>query len=213
MSSYQYAELDKLIKEYEEDSNTVRAERLVMKNYPKVLTMSAASSFEHNIKIACQDFLDTPKLPIVPNYPKINDITRLPKVDKIYGKLEAYNENGVEHLSAEKFYDLFGTSFKSDVQTIFNTKLQEKKTTVTAKVNWLLPLCGTEEKYDFDYAKQSDLKIELDRCSFSDAESAFLNLKLRRNRLAHDYIHGLSDTFEDILKFYNLAVLYALSVE
>ena len=56
MSNNRYAELDKLIKEYEEDSITVRSERLVMKNYPKVLTMSAASSFEHNIKNACQDF-------------------------------------------------------------------------------------------------------------------------------------------------------------
>ena len=77
----------------------------------------------------------------------------------------------------------------------------------------MLPLCGTDDKYDLDYAKQCDLKIELDRCSFDDAESAFLNLKLRRNRVAHDYIHGLSDTFEDILKFYNLAVIYAIAIE
>ena len=205
--------MDKLIKEYEEDSITVRSERLVMKNYPKVLTMSAASSFEHNIKNTCQDFLDNPKLPIVPNYPKINSIRQSPLVDKIYGKLEAYNDNGIEHLAADKFYELFGTSFKTDVQTIFAIKLQEKKAEVTAKVNSLLPLCGTEDKYDLDYAKQSDLKIELDRCNFDDAERAFLNLKLRRNRVAHDYIHGLSDTFEDILKFYNLAVIYAVSIE
>ena len=213
MSNNRYSELDKLIKEYEEDSITVRSERLVMKNYPKVLTMSAASSFEHNIKNTCQDFLDNPKLPIVPNYPKINSIRQSPLVDKIYGKLEAYNDNGIEHLAADKFYELFGTSFKTDVQTIFAIKLQEKKAEVTAKVNSLLPLCGTEDKYDLDYAKQSDLKIELDRCNFDDAERAFLNLKLRRNRVAHDYIHGLSDTFEDILKFYNLAVIYAVSIE
>lgn len=213
MSNNRYAELDKLIKEYEEDSITVRSERLVMKNYPKVLTMSAASSFEHNIKNACQDFLDNPKLPIVPNYPKINSIRQSPLVDKIYGKLEAYNDNGIQHLAADKFYELFGASFKADVQTIFAIKLQEKKAAVTAKVNALLPLCGTDDKYDLDYAKQCDLKIELDRCNFDDAESAFLNLKLRRNRVAHDYIHGLSDTFEDILKFYNLAVIYAISIE
>ena len=41
MSNNRYAELDKLIKEYEEDTINLRSERLVMKNYPKVLTMSA----------------------------------------------------------------------------------------------------------------------------------------------------------------------------
>ena len=65
--------------------------------------MSAASSFEHNIKNACQDFLDNPKLPLVPNYPKTNFIRQSPLVDKIYGKLEAYNDNGIEHLDAENF--------------------------------------------------------------------------------------------------------------
>ena len=60
MSNNRYAELDQLIKEYEEDIINLRSERLVMKNYPKVLTMSAASSFEYNIKNACQDFLNNP---------------------------------------------------------------------------------------------------------------------------------------------------------
>ena len=50
MRNSHYVELDKLIKEYEEDSRTIRSERMVMKNYPKVLTMSVASSFEYNIK-------------------------------------------------------------------------------------------------------------------------------------------------------------------
>ena len=39
----QYKDIEKLIKEYEEDFNTIRQERIVMRNYPKVLVMSAAS--------------------------------------------------------------------------------------------------------------------------------------------------------------------------
>lgn len=62
MRNSHYVELDKLVKEYEEDSRTIRSERMVMKNYPKVLTMSVASSFEYNIKNRCQDFYDNPKL-------------------------------------------------------------------------------------------------------------------------------------------------------
>ena len=76
-NSSRYSELDKLIKEYEEDSRTIRSERMVMKNYPKVLIMSTASSFEYNIKNRCQDFYDNPKLPIQQNYPKISAIKRI----------------------------------------------------------------------------------------------------------------------------------------
>ena len=58
-----------------------------------------------------------------------------------------------------------------------------------------------------------DLKDELERCTFDDAESSYLNLKLRRNRVAHDYINGLSDTFEDLQKFYNKAIIYVVALE
>ena len=49
--------------------------------------------------------------------------------------------------------------------------------------------------------------------SFDDAEKAFLSLKLRRNRVAHDYINGMTDTFVDIQNFYDIAVIYVVSLE
>ncbi len=214
MSDSRYAELDKLIKEYEEDSRTIRSERMVMKNYPKVLIMSAASSFEYNIKNMCQDFYDNPKLSIAQNYPKISEIKRNPIVDQMYNKMLAYNDNGVEYLNAEGFYDFFnGQVFKTRVQTIFSTELQEKIQHTEEQINFLTPLLGTSDQYDSDYAKYCDLKNAYERCSFDDAEKAFLSLKLRRNRVAHDYIHGLTDTFVDIQKFYDIAVLYVISLE
>lgn len=214
MSNSQYAELDKLIKEYEQDSRTIRSERMVMKNYPKVLLMSAASSFEYNIKNKCQDFYDNPKLPIAQNYPKINAINRSPLVDQMYNKIEAYNENGVEVLSADKFYELFNEQvFKSRVQAIFATELQQKTQKIEEQINFIAPLVGTDDQYDSDYAKCCDLKNAYERCSFNDAENAFLSLKLRRNRVAHDYINGLTDTFVDIQNFYDIAVIYVVSLE
>lgn len=64
MDNFQYSDLEKLIKEYQEDSGTIRGERLVMINYPKVFVMSAASSFECQIKKRCEDFINNPKLPL-----------------------------------------------------------------------------------------------------------------------------------------------------
>lgn len=214
MSNSQYTELDKLIKEYEQDSRTIRAERMVMKNYPKVLLMSAASSFEYNIKNRCQDFCDNPKLPIAQNYPKINAIKWRPLVDQMYKKLKVCNKNGVEYLSANNFYELFnGQAFKLRVQAFFVIELQRKTQKIEEQINFLKPLLGTNDQYDADYAKCSDLKSVYERCSFDDAEKAFLSLKLRRNRVAHDYINGMTDTFVDIQNFYDIAVIYVVSLE
>lgn len=38
-------------------------------------------------------------------------------------------------------------------------------------------------------------------------------MKLRRNQVAHNYVNGLSDTFNDIQKFYDIAVIYVVALE
>ena len=214
MSGNRYAELDKLIKEYEEDTINLRSERLVMKNYPKVLTMSAASSFEYNIKNACQDFLDNPKLPITPNYPKISPL-RSPVLDSIFGKFKTLNrQTQVENLDASGFYALFGGNvFKTSATSFFNAEKTRKISEIQNLVDNLEPLFDVNDHYALAYVTADELLEQLKSASFESAEQAFLSLKLRRNRVAHDYIHGLLDTFEDIRKFYNLAVLYAISIE
>ena len=214
MSNNRYTDLDKLIKEYEEDTINLRSERLIMKNYPKVLTMSAASSFEYNIKNACQDFLDNPKLPISTNYPKIPRL-KSPTLDSIYGKFKTLNpQTKVENLDASEFYALFGGStFKTSVISFFNSEKAQKTSETQNLVDSLEPLFDVNDSYALAYLTADELLEQLKNTSFDDSEEAFLNLKLRRNRVAHDYINGLSDTFEDIRKFYNLAVLYAISIE
>ena len=132
----------------------------------------------------------------------------------MFTKLEGYDDDGIEHLCAEKFYNLFGgQAFKIKVESNFSAERSAFLLNVTTKLSGLSSLVGQGEQYDFDYAKQCDLKDMIERCSFDDAEKSYLSLKLRRNRVAHDYIHGLSDTFEDIQKFYYLAVIYVVALE
>lgn len=214
MDNAQYQELDKLISEYEEDFRNIRSERLMMKNYPKVLTMSAASSFENYIKQRCQDFLLSPILPLS-SYPKIDSMRgNKPKEDQMFSKLKVNGPNGIELLSAEEFYELFGgQAFKSAVKANFFSEQARKIGQLESTIEVLSALLGKDEKYDFEYAKLCDLKEMLENSSFDDAEKAYLSLKRRRNSVAHNYIHGLSDTFEDIRNFYNLAVIYVVSLE
>lgn len=214
MRDSRYPELESLIKEYEEDSRTIKSERLIMKNYPKVFTMSAASSFEYQIKRRCQEFLDALG-PAVASYPNICILRqRKPKEDQMFAKLEGYLGPDGERLNAEKFYELFGgQTFKEMVEEHFFGEKAAVLEKITTKIAGLSALLGQEEQYAFEYAKQSDLKENIEHCSFADAEQAYLRLKLRRNRVAHDYINGLSDTFEDIQKFYHPAVLYVVALE
>lgn len=214
MRDSRYSELESLIKEYEEDSRTIKSERLIMKNYPKVFTMSAASSFEYQIKRRCQKFLDALG-PAVASYPNICSLRqRKPKEDQMFAKLEGYLGSDGERLNAEKFYELFGEqTFKEMVREHFCQEKAAILGEITAEIAGLSALLERNEKFAFEYAKQSDLKENIERCSFADAEQAYLRLKLRRNRVAHNYISGLSDTFEDIEKFYHPAVLYVVALE
>lgn len=212
----QYKDIEELIKEYEEDFNTIRKERIVMRNYPKVLVMSTASFFECQIKKRCEAFINNPKLPLDINYPKIFTLHgNKPKVDQIFAQLCGYENHGVEFLDAKNFYDFFGgTNFESIVKLNYNCEKSHCISSIDELISNLKPLYDRDEnKYGFDYVKQCELKEEVEKCSFEDAEKSYLYLKLKRNRLAHDYINGLSDTFEDLTRFYNKAVIYVVSLE
>lgn len=216
MSTSQYEELDKLVKEYEMDIEIICSERLIIKNYPKVFIMSAASMFERYIKDACKEFIDNPKLPIDPNYPNILRCSRnrKPVVDQMFAKLEGYDANGIEHLDAENFYEFFGGSpFEARISQLYSDEKNSKLDSINQNLSVFKTLSNVDDKYIFDYVKNCDLKDELEKSSFKDAENAYLSIKLRRNRVSHDYINGLSDTFADIQKFYNIAVIYVISLE
>ena len=135
----------------------------------------------------------------------------------MFAKLKGYEDNGIECLDAQEFYDLLGgTTFQDTVKQNYESERASTLQHINDTINILSTLLeqnSENEQYAFDYAKYSDLKEQLKCCSFSDAEKSYLNLKLRRNRVAHNYIDGLSDTFEDIQKFYNTAVLYVLALE
>lgn len=218
MSSSHYQELDKLIREYEEDSKLIRSDKLIIINYPKVFTMSVASSFEYYLKERINDFVASPKLPIATNYPQINALMQRqpnkPMADKMYAKLIGAEDNGVEVLDASKFYTLFGGApFVTDLTSRFAVEKARRKTDAESITQSLLPLLGTNDKIDEEYAKQSEISDRLDMCTFDVAERAFLSLKLRRNKVAHNYLHGLSDSFGDIRAFYYDAISYVVALE
>lgn len=220
MSNSPYHQLDKFIDEYEEDSRNYHPDKLIMLNYPKVYVMTVASTFERQIKQCCQNFLGFPLSPIA-SYPKLLSLTQYcntknqPIVDGIFAKFNTMNPTTqIVNLSATKFYALFGGQvFKTRVTATFITELTSRITHYTEIVEKLRPLIDFSEQYDNEYVKNDDILKKLKSCTFAMAEDAFLNLKLRRNAVAHDYISGMSDSFENIRDFYLNAVVYVIAVE
>lgn len=218
MNDFHYQELERLISEYEEDTKLIKSDRLIIKNYPKVFTMSVVSSFEYYLKDYLNEFIAFPSNSISTTYPFIDALLRKnpgkPIVDKMYAKLESYEKEGIEVLDATKFYDLFnGDVFKNEVKNNFFIEQQTQIVKVSDMIDRLSALIGTDDRYDNDYAKYTDIKERLDLCTFDKAENAFLSLKLRRNRVAHNYLNGLADSFEDLRNFYYDAVLFVISLE
>lgn len=220
MNNSPYPQLDKLIDEYEEDSRIIKTDKFIMVNYPKVYVMTVASTFEKQIKQRCQDFIDYP-LTTLDSYPAIKRLIqscalrKKPITDGMYGKFYTlHRDTNTINLDAKEFYNIFGgITFKSNVEDIFNSELEERLKNYQSIVDGLLPLVEVGNQYEREYAKNTDIVDKLSRCTFVSAEKAFLELKLRRNNVAHDYMNGLSDSFENIRDFYLDAMLYVVSLE
>lgn len=220
MSNSPYFYLDRLIEEFEEDSRTINSEKLIMINYPKVFVMTVASSFEREIKKRCRDFINSPILPIS-TYTDLDSLINYCNnrnysvIDKMYAKFYTYNQNTNSiSFDASKFYELFGgVTFRNDVEVIFTNEIGNKVLKYQQMVDQLYLLVDSGEQYERDYVRYDDILARLKVCTFSMAETAFLNIKYRRNKVAHDYINGLSDTFNDLSNFYFDAVIYVISIE
>ncbi len=218
MSDLYYRELDRLIEEYEEDSKLIRADKMIMLNYPKLFVMSVASSFEHKIKLRLTEFLQYPNGAIQTFYPGIYALSQnrrnKPMEDKIFARLEGYERNGIQVLNANNFYALFGGQpFREIIRGNYDLERNDKIRKEDNLISGISVLLGQNEQYDKDYAKHSDIKERLEQCTFDKAEQAYLTLKQKRNRVAHDYMHGSSDSFEDVRNFYYDAVLFVVGLE
>lgn len=221
----QYQDIDRLIEEYNEDNNNIRINRLVMINYPKVLVMSVASSFERRIKNSCSNCINKQKN--TPNsYPLITKLVNNSKknkyktpADQMFAKLVGSNKysNGKPNMDATGFYALFGGfNFRASVEIIYNnekSKFISRLDELITRLDSLIHINSNNQKYYLDYVGYKELKDDLNKCSFDESEKSYLLLKLKRNNVAHDYIYGLSDSFEDLVHLYYKAVLYVVSLE
>ena len=208
-----YQPIERLISEYEHDSNIIKSDRLIMANYPKDLLLSAASLFEGVIKNSLTNFCASPKITVPTKITRINNRLKTEEVlsDKLFAKFIANPRTST--MDASRFYALFsGTNFKSDAENNFDIIRIQRLADVANFITGLTPMLGKGESFDFEYVKQDDLLNVLNTCTFDSSESSFLGLKLRRNKVAHDYISGLTDTFVDIRNFYYSAQLYVLAL-
>ena len=213
-----FPEIDRIIRGYDKENKVLKIDSVSIENYPKVFTLCAASVFEKRIKDKLKLFLSNPVSPINTSYPSIWSIVSSSSdkaVDKIFAKFEAYNSNGIDHLDASKFYNLFGgITFKNAVATEYEALRELQKNHAGEQATRVLGLISSGYKdLDDSYAILIDMVDQLNLCTFERAEEAYLNIKLRRNKVAHNFMTELLDSFNDLRIFYYGAALYIASVD
>lgn len=209
--------IERVIIGYDKENKVYNSNSISIENYPKVLTLCSASVFEKTIKDRVRLFLSHPASPIATTYPQIARIpprSSKPVEDAIFGGFVASNRSGVENLDATRFYGLFGgASFKKSIETKFIELRDKQKKHADEQVSKMADLIATGYCQNEDsYAILIDMVEQLDRCTFDRAESAYLNIKLRRNKVAHNYMTELLDSFNDLRVFYYGASLYIAAV-
>jgi hypothetical protein len=213
---FPYRQIEKLISEFEQDEKAFNPARLVMENYPKVLIMYVASTFEQDIKDKLYKYrgaaLTAGRLP--------DRITRIdengrpdPLADKLFRKFEArVNAVGIETLSADEFYQLFtNEDFETNARLNFSSLHTRQVTEINSIVELYSSMPEDTNIVEL-HVKYDEIRRIWNTCTFEISRDAFLGLKLRRNNVAHDYIGGLSDTFSDIRDFYYRGLLFVMTL-
>jgi len=215
-----YPEIHRVIKGYDEEAVLLRTDSVSIENYPKVFTLCSASVFETRIKKEIDLFLSHPASPITTTYPLMNVLLSHngnKTVDKAFAKLKGYldSNTGAEVLNATDFYDLFGSlSFRNAVENEYNNYLNFQQSYVATQAHnlevvWL----QSDGKYvEKEYSEMVYIRDTLKMCTFTSAEYDYLNIKLRRNKVAHNYMINTLDSFSDLRKFYYGASIYVYAV-
>ena len=210
-----YPTIKNIIDEYQLIYCALSPNREIFTYYPKLFVMAVVSLFEKEIKGKCNNIITNPINPIS-TLPRLrNLINSHPRdiLSKIYGKLIATEDAGISNLSANAFYELYGNmAFKNNAENYFNSLLSAEISTSYNITQSLYNLIGVAN-YDKDYAEIDDIYNRLQNNNFINAETAFLKLKLRRNKVAHNFLTGISDSFEDIRNLYYDAVLYVVALK
>lgn len=212
-----FPEIERVIKGYDNEVKLLNSDSVCIENYPKVFTLCSASVFEKRIKDRIRLIKAQPAVSLEIELPQLyRIITSRPNdyVDGVFGKFVASNKTGSDVLDATKFYELFGgDSFKRSIQAEYNRLLENQKEHIDNQIVILGELLERHySKYENDYADLLEMQEKLNSYTFERAEAAYLNLKLRRNKVAHYYMIETLDSFSDLRSFYYGASLYVAAV-
>ena len=209
-----YPTIKKLIDEYITDKVTLSPNREIFIYYPQLFVIASMSLFEKDIKERCNNIITNPAVSFS-SLPRLRNLINSHPHDilrTIYGKLLAQEIGGIPNLSANDFYALYGSTFKRQVEVNFDTLKNSETNNYLNIVKNLYTLIGVDDKYNNAYIENEDIYNRLNVNNFNNAETAFLKLKLYRNKVAHNFLNGISDSFEDIRNIYYDAVLYVVAL-
>ena len=118
--------------------------------------------------------------------------------------------------SAQKFYDLFGSTFKSIVENEFNTLYNNYKNKVVAEERYIkhsYDIDPQDQNKEDEYEEYLVLEEILDSLTFFIAEQHLMMIKNQRNRVAHNFVDDYDLSVDELRQYYYRARLYVKAIE
>ena len=201
-----YPYIDELFDDYDSNKKLINRDSPIMINYPKIMAMAIGSTYEDVIIKTIDDFVSNP----LPGY----TIPALP-TSSIYtiGGMAYKKFIPRPTPKADKFYNLFDTNFKNDVENRFTLIKTNMINKLESELVLLSQIYTTNTEYENSYLDTLDLKDTLVNCSFDTAENALLEMKFSRNNVAHHYMDESSKNMEDIRKLFQQSMYYVKAID
>ena len=206
-----YNEIDSIISDYYILKSQFKPNSAVLNAFPKMLLMSIASLYEVRVTTQLSQIVSGVDSGAITTLPRISSLHNYKRTSEyLYSRFFTFNKSlQIEEFDAQPFYDLMGGhTFLTTLKTNFNAKRASKQTALEKEIDILLQLANENSDYEEKWIGKVDEKDKLTVLNFEESEHSFLGIKRRRNCLAHDYINGFSDTFQDIELLYRKSYIY-----
>lgn len=215
-----YPEIKAVFSDYNSVKRQLYNRNLIMTNYPKVIAMTIGSYFENIVSKRIDDFLTSPISTPAITIPSITGTTGpdgFTAGGNAYKKFDSTPSVGPSPVyNAQRFYDLFGSSFKNMVENEFNNLYNNYKNIVTAEEPYITHSYDTDPQdpnKEDEFEEYLLLEEALDSLTFFTAEQHLMMIKNQRNRVAHNFVDDYDLSVDELRQYYYRARLFVKALE
>ena len=215
-----YPEIKAIFSDYNSVKRQLYNRTLIMTNYPKVIAMTIGSFFENIVSKRIDDFLTHPISTPTITIPSITGTTGpdgFTAGGNAYKKFDSTPSVGPSPVyNAQRFYNLFGSTFKNKVENEFNRLYNNYQNSIVAEEPYITHSYNADPQdphKEDEFEEYLLLDEALDSLNFFTAEQHLMMIKNQRNRVAHNFADDYDLSVDELRQYYYRARIYVKALE